>query len=976
MVWMAPRPACPAQRASVLSVRTSSPVLVGRDTELAMLVDLVAERPCAVLLEGEAGMGKTRLVQELVSRPELTGTRILTGSCQSLAEPFPYGPVLEALRGVAEQPPGPLSPVVGVLRPLLPEIAELLPPQPDPLPDKAAQRHREFRAIRELLGACGPTLLVIDDLHWADERTRDVLWFVLSRPPEQLGVVVTYRSEDLRSPSPLGVPYRPAEGVRAAMVHLGPLDVPAVRRMAEVILDAPRVADEFATKLHESTAGIPFVVEETLRALRGPALEVDRAPGHRLLDRLEVPVLLREAMTERLCTLSDNAIRVARCAAVLGVPATASLIGALAGLRGRQLATALAQALESGVLREDTPDLYGFRHPLAGKSVYDAISGPERQLLHARAMRALAATDPPPLGQLAEHARAAGRVAEWVRYAEAAADQAIELGETATAIEALQSVLDGADPSDVDAGRMAVKLSQVALRGLRPGVTRTLERVLAQCRLDRATRGTIRVNTGLLLVRKAGELSRGRAQVQRAIEELAGDPEQTARGINLLAQPIDGTTSLEWHQQWMDRARAVHDQLTNQELRLALTADRLAGRMHIGDGSAWTEFTALREEKGEAIAADSVAERVQLARFWGNLADAAAWVGHYARADELLKEGLQIATPAGALYVTGNGQSTRVRLDWVTGNWTGLAEAAEALRAKYRDLMAITAESSLVLAGLAAVRGDFGETERHLAETSLLHPGQGVAPVVLAAAGMLTWVRLAAGDLPGALAAADQGMTAARAKGVWVWAAELIPWATEAYAQAERWGDAETAVREYAEGIAGRDAPAADAGLVAAEAVLLAARGKHPEAAVAFAEAHNRYAALPMPYPAHWASERAALSRLADGDSTATAQLGAAAEGYEALGATRDAGRCRHLLREHGAWAPSQRGRRGYGRQLSPREREVAEMLAEGRTNREIATGLFLSPRTVEQHVANVLRKLGARSRTEVARHSALLTSP
>ncbi|WP_370318178.1 MULTISPECIES: helix-turn-helix transcriptional regulator [unclassified Amycolatopsis] len=114
--------------------------------------------------------------------------------------------------------------------------------------------------------------------------------------------------------------------------------------------------------------------------------------------------------------------------------------------------------------------------------------------------------------------------------------------------------------------------------------------------------------------------------------------------------------------------------------------------------------------------------------------------------------------------------------------------------------------------------------------------------------------------------------------------------------------------------------------------------------------------------------ERAARCRLEAGQSGATAALSQAAAAYVQLGATRDAGRCHHVLREHGAWAPSQRGRRGYGRELSPREREVAEMLAEGRTNRQIADGLFLSPRTVEQHVAKVLRKLGARSRTDVAR--------
>lgn len=138
-------------------------------------------------------------------------------------------------------------------------------------------------------------------------------------------------------------------------------------------------------------------------------------------------------------------------------------------------------------------------------------------------------------------------------------------------------------------------------------------------------------------------------------------------------------------------------------------------------------------------------------------------------------------------------------------------------------------------------------------------------------------------------------------------------------------------------------------------------------AAAVYDQAAIRYQQLPMPYPASRARESAALCRLAAGDRPAIAELTGVAEAYERLGATRDAGRCRHQLRAHGAWAPSQRGRRGYGRQLSPREREVARMLANGRANREIADELFLSPRTVEQHVAKVLRKLGVRSRTEIA---------
>lgn len=955
-MWMA------SQRPTSVSVRTSSPTLVGRETELATIAEVVAQRPAAVFVCGEPGIGKTRLIAELLRRPELDGVRVLSGACQPLREPFPYGPVLEALRAVGERPLTPLSPVAGVLRPLLPEIAELLPPQPAPLADPAAERHRQFRAVRELLAACGPSILVVDDLHWADEGTRDLLRFVISAMPEELAVVVAYRDTGGCHNSPLGTSFRPAEHVHAARVSLGPLDVASVRDLASCVLGVP-VSGEFAAKLHESAAGIPFVAEETARAIRDAAgaLPIGESLPDHLLESLEVPVLLREAILERLGGLSEPSTRLARAAAVLGVAAEPAVFGTLAGLTGDELRVALLSTLDGQVLEEVGHDRYGFRHPLARKAVYDTISGPERAKLHAQALTALAGVQPPPLLQLAKHARAAGRFEQWQYYAEAAADNAITRGETSLAIDVLQSVLTGGTVSENDVGRLATKLSQIALRGFHQDVIATLERVLEDTRLGAVTRGTIRLSLGTLLMRTVGRLADGRVEVEKAINELVDRPELAARGINLLAMPLDGLTPVSWHEDWRRRAEAIRDRLEDPELRLTLTADQISSRSHIGDPTAWTDFENLPDSTS------SVAERVQLARLWCNMADAQSWVGHLARAERLVTEGTRRAVDAGALYAAGLAQGTRLRLSWAMGDWAGLTETGEALCDKYSDLGSISMECSLVLGALAAARGEFATAQRHLAATSVLSSEYGPMPVVLTAAGVLIRVRLATGDIAGACAMAETAMNAARCKGVWVWAADLVPAAAEAYTQAGRWDEADTVVEEFARGIDGRDAPVAGAALVAGRALLLAARGKHQAAATMFDEAKERYETLPMPYPATVALERAALSRLAAGKRPAIEDLTRAAEAYEQIGAIRDAGRCRRQLREHGAWAPSQRGRRGYGRELSPREREVARMLADGRTNREIADGLFLSPRTVEQHVAKVLRKLGIRSRTEIA---------
>jgi DNA-binding CsgD family transcriptional regulator len=126
---------------------------------------------------------------------------------------------------------------------------------------------------------------------------------------------------------------------------------------------------------------------------------------------------------------------------------------------------------------------------------------------------------------------------------------------------------------------------------------------------------------------------------------------------------------------------------------------------------------------------------------------------------------------------------------------------------------------------------------------------------------------------------------------------------------------------------------------------------------------------MPAPYFAALTAERAIHCRLALGED-AGADFAPLAETFDGFGAARDAARCRHESRSRRLTAPSRRGRRGYGAELSPREQEVARLLGRGHTNREIAEVLFLSPRTVEQHVAKVLRKLNAASRADLLKEN------
>ncbi|MEU4445177.1 AAA family ATPase [Actinosynnema sp. NPDC050801] len=940
--------------------RTSSPILIGRGEQLAALREVVVRRPAVVLLEGEAGVGKSRLVSELLAG-DLGAVLPLVGYCRQVGEPFSYGALLEALRGagrvLARQRE--LNPVIGALAPLLPEIAAELPAPLPPVGDPRAERHRLFRAVRELLGAIGPVLLVVEDLHWADDGTRQLLRFLAGGPPANLSMVLTYRREDLSGGSPLGAEFRSAAGGLVAVLEIEPLDVDGVRGLTEAILGAEKVSAEFAARLHERTAGIPFVVEEMLRALRDPegAVHAGSVRAERLLDAVRVPVLLRDAMADRLATLPAATVRLVEAAAVLGAPAPAELLAEVGGVPVERVRATLAHAVDGHVLHEVDGLRYGFRHMLARQAVYDTISAPERAGLHDRAVGALEHVEPRPLVQLAGHSERAGRTVDWLTYGEAAADRAIDSGDAATATTLLQRLLAvPVLPAEV-VDRLAIKLGRIANTGLdQRDPTETLERLLADPRLATSVRGEVRLYRASLLVRQIGHVREGRAELERAIDEFADRPDLVARAAAVLSMPYLGTAPPEDLERWRRRA-ATHLATATGELRISLLANELAYRLHRG------YLTGLDEVPERA---DTLGGQQHLARLRCNVADACVWLGHLDLGARFLHDGLRLATDSGASYVVSNGRTTEARLDWITGRWEGLAERASGLIEEYRDVTAMTGELELVLGWLAAARGDWAVAGEHFGRTGAHDPCDAIAPVAISGTAGMASILLQRGAVVDAAAEVDRGLAAVRRAADRPWVGLLAPVAVVAYSAAGRIAEAERLVDEVAEGIADRDAPAVLAALAQCRGALAEARGELPEAVGHFREAVARYEAMPAPYFAAIAREREATVLVPSDPEKAVELLTDLVKTFDALGASQDAARCRHALHTFGSAKPARRGRRGYGNDLSPREVEVARMVADGRTNREIAEKLFLSSRTVEQHVARLFRKLGIKSRAHL----------
>lgn len=933
-------------------------VLVGRGGELRALLSAAANPPSVVFLAGEAGIGKTRLVTELVT--EAPPGWVSVGRCQPMR--FPYGPVLDALRGAAARPAG-LSPIAGVLRPYLPELAEHLPPEPLPVADPIAERHRLFRAMRELLAALGAGVLILEDLHWADEGTRALLRFLISDPPAGLALVLTYREEDLTDRGgPLGGTSRPAPEVTTVRLRLDPLDATGVRRLAGEILGTEPVSQGFALGLHEHTAGIPLVVEEVLRTLDVHA-EVVHASAEMvriLLADLEPPPVLREAMIERLGPLSADAQLLSEVAAVVGAPASAQLLGEMARIGRDRTRAGLIEALAGSVLVEVDGSRYGFRHVAGMRALYETLPGPHRQDLHARAMRALRREQPLPLLRLAEHSRRAGRVEDWLTYGEAAADNAATTGDTATAIALLQRLLTEPSLRSSDVDRLATKFGWVAYAGLEPiGPAVALEQLMATHRTSEGIRGELRLGLGLLLHRQLNGAAASKVELELAAAELRPHPALAARAMAVLAEPYVGTTPLSETTEWM---RRVEDsiRLCDRPWRTTLLATILASRLHVGDHAVWQDILQL------PVRVDTVEEQRQLARAHCNLADACSWTGHYEKARTFLSTGMRLANDCGAAYILSTAKSTQVHLDWLTGNWTGLAERATELLESHPDLLPITTELSLILGSLAVAQGEWEQAERHLAATNLSTPDNAITPVVMAAHAMFITLHLATEDLRAASAAADKAMQLLRHKGVWAWAGEVAPAVVTAYCGTGRFDDAVAVVTDLESAVAGIDAPMAHTALNICAAEIAQVRGDRTAAAMGFERAKVSCAQLPRPYLATQLAERITIDQLDLGEPEAGERLAGLAEEFDRLGATRDAARCRHLARRRGTIQHSRRGRRGYGDELSPREQDVARLLAGGRTNREIAEVLFLSRRTVEQHVANVLHKLGVQSRREL----------
>jgi DNA-binding SARP family transcriptional activator len=489
VVATAPPQAAPAEAAAgaprVAAVAAAArapgpPVpLVGRAPEWAALLDAyaaVATDGRLVVIEGEAGIGKTRLAAELAGHARAGGAAVVAGRCYEEEAGVAYGPLIEALRAVlaagapegSGEPQGgapgdrvaagdsprmrsgpPLAAVPGhwlaEARRLLPELAETHPGLPDPGPlDGPAARRQFLEGVSQvLLAACAgpvPGLLVLDDLHWADEASLDVLAYLVHRlPGRPLLVVACWRSEQV--PADARLRRLAAEARRTGhgtVLELGRLDQAEVAELVGAVAPARAGA---ARLLHERTEGLPFLVLEYLAAVG---------------DDGELPALLpggvRDLLAARVRGVGDASRQVLATAAVLGRSFDVDTARAASGRSDEEAVAALEELAARGLVREVGGDVYDFGHGLVRDLVYQETSLARRRLLHRRVGEALAARargrrpQDPPAASIARHLELGGATAEAAGYHRLAGDQARAVFANREALDHYRAALGLGDP--------------------------------------------------------------------------------------------------------------------------------------------------------------------------------------------------------------------------------------------------------------------------------------------------------------------------------------------------------------------------------------------------------------------------------------------------------------------------------------------------------------------------------------------------
>lgn len=966
---------------------------IGREDELGRLADVLERarggEARAVLIGGDAGVGKTRALDELAGRAAADGMTVLTGHCVDLGDVgLPYLPFTEVLGALAADER--FASVLGGH----PVTERMLGGGADAVGD-VNRRLRFFEDVAAVLAEVtdvAPLLLVLEDLHWADQSSRDLLRFLLSRGVLQrptggsrgrrLAVLASYRADDLHRRHPL----RPllAELVRLPAVErleLQPLPDADVARLVRSLRDRP-LPDAAVHRIVERAEGNAFYAEELVAATE--VTEATEATGAADVPDSSLPSGLADVLLIRFEQLSDTAQQVLRTAAVAGRRVGHDLLRDAVGLPERELEAVLREAAGQQLLVPGDGDTYAFRHALAREAVYADLLPGERARLHGEFARLLAGQgrQSGSAAERAHHHRESHDLPEALAASLEAADHAQRVGAPAEELRHIEAALDlwsSVDASGLPAGTDVVTLTlRASAAAAHAGelhravsLTRSALAGLGQdADLELAARVRYTLAGNLLHV---DNLSAALAHSREALALIPAEPPSAtwvwAAATYVMAAARQGEEN-EDAQRVGHQALRVAEELgvddARADLLVSMSVHRDSNRRTPEGRERLREARDLAQRSGNAPVEMRALFNLAVGCYEsGDLEECLAWTA--AGLDRARRSGLlsspypremryaqllvqytlghwddcargaaeEAGTQAGAGdYTSGPGLYVAL----ARGDFTAVERARVMLEGPFDWINTLVA--GIVRTDAAALRGDPEEAVRSMRYTlEALAGDTGAAPDVT--------VRLAVLALS---AVADSAM-------------ELRMRGDEE--GAKRRADTATELVEQARASAARgengspQGPEGQAWLARAEAEWVrAVSGPDPAAwekamtAFAYGDAYER---------ARCRLRLAEALLAADRREEAAAEADSVRQEADRLGATLLRERLDALVRRGRLTVPD----RDRTAVLTAREQDVLRLLALGRSNRQIGEELFISPKTASVHVSNILSKLGAASRTE-----------
>jgi DNA-binding CsgD family transcriptional regulator len=935
---------------------TRAGALVGRDSELAMLARHItgvgAGRGSAVLIEGEPGIGKSALVRAALTGAGDAGCQVFWGAGDELGQELPLLPLLEGLQ-VREPSASPRRNTI--LRLLRGEVTA------DRGTDTSAALAEQLLALIAEQCARQPTILVIDDLQWADQASV-TLWGRLARSVRQAPLLLIGMMRPVPQRDDL-LALRRAVG-DAARLQLARLTDTAVAELVAAL--AGGRPDANLLRLADGAAGNPLYLTELVAALaRGSRVTITGA-GAAELTSGSAPGSLSAAIADRLGFVSGPVRAVLRAAALLGVDFAVPDLAVVLGRGVADLIPAVGEACAAGVLAESGNGL-GFRHPLIRAALYDEIPAPVRAAWHREAGRALAEAGAPADRVARQLLRAAGGpggtadpMDQWVLNWLAGTAESLVGQAPQVAVELLRQAVASSPAGSAQQDRLVVRLAdalyrvgdaaeaeQVANRALaravEPDLAVDLHWTLAQCRM------------------RVGRFAESLATLDRALASPGISARHRARLLVLAARTHDSLGEVEKAGRVAATALAVASEAGDSwAMGWALHVLTIASSVSAPMTDALPLFDrALTVTDGDPALTDlRVLLQINQAVTLGDL-------DRYQEAFAAARRAGYLADQVGTVIRRVQAHSALGQLLFDTGRWADAMAEVEVLPEDLKEPIAACSDL-----GIAAVicfhRGEIAAARRHLA-AAIPHAERAGNRVIGPLALARSLDREQAGALPEALAVLTAGF-AGEAEEL----EEIEDLLADAVRLASGTGDLGTA-----RALAGHAAAfAAESEIPHRQANALYCRGLLDHDATRLLAAAERYDDASRPLLSAKALEAAAGDLVRTGDrGRARGAFTRAVEIYTSLGAAMDVARLQAIFRGHGI----RRGPRSKHRQassgwdsLTPAETKIAALVEEGLSNPEIAARLLLSRRTVATHVSHILKKLDVHSRTEIAREAAL----